>query len=744
MRWSNVWLIFRRELRDQLRDRRTLFMIFVLPILLYPLLGLGMARLTEAFQDKQRVVVLVGKEYLPKSEGLPPLLDPSGQGFNPSLFPDADQAGRLRVVEALDAPPWTDPNERRQMLRSGEADAVVMVPRDFAASVDSLSRAEIPVAYNSADENSQITYLRVQRVLDRWNEQIVEARRQQEGKPEGYTEPVRSEAQDVATRAEAGGSAWARIFPFLLVLMALTGAFYPSVDLCAGEKERGTMETLLISPASRAEIVLGKFFTVMVASIAMALLNLLSMGLTAFVLSASLGGASSLAAGRAGGLSPAAALTPPPPLSLVWMVLILIPLSAFFSALCVALAVMARSMKEGQYYMTPLYLVALPLVFVTLMPGIDLDLFTSLLPITGVSLLLRGLIQADYEKVLGYFLIVLVPIVIYGMIALRWAIDQFKSESVLFRESERFDFSGWVRHLIHDKPARPSPGQALLCFVLMLVAAWFVTPFLGSSLWSMPVMQVIVILGLPLVLALGLTSNPRMTLRLRWPRAGDLLLGILLPIALFPLVSELRVLVDALFPTPEVIRRALEQVQAQIPKLGIVGALFVFAVAPAVCEEVAFRGYILSGFERAYRPAWAILLSAFLFGFMHVLLSLFQQLFNATLLGMVLGLLAIKSRSLLPGIVFHLINNSLGILVGTALANPESSRRVSWLFRDQAQGLFRGEWVAVASAVSLALLFKLLLMPKAPAPADWKAAEQRENPRVVPELVSAVSGGSVP
>jgi sodium transport system permease protein len=378
------------------------------------------------------------------------------------------------------------------------------------------------------------------------------------------------------------------------------------------------------------------------------------------------------------------------------------------------------------------------------MPGIDLDLFTSLLPITGVSLLLRGLIQADYEKVLSYFLIVLVPIVIYGMIALRWAIDQFKSESVLFRESERFDFTGWLRHLIHDKPARPSPAQALLCFVLMLVAAWFVAPFLGSSLWSMPVMQVLVILGLPAVMALGLSSNPAMTLRLRWPRGVDLLLAILLPIALFPMVSELRVLVDALFPTPEVIRRALEQVQEQIPKLGLVGALFVFAVVPAICEEVAFRGYILSGFEKAYRPAWAILLSAFLFGFMHVLLSLFQQLFNATLLGMVLGLLAIKSRSLLPGIVFHLINNSLGILVGTALANPESSQRVWWLFRDETQGLFRGDFVALASGVSLCLLFKLLLMPKAAPPAGWRAAEQRENPRVIPEALPVASSGSVP
>ena len=103
-------------------------------------------------------------------------------------------------------------------------------------------------------------------------------------RPESYTEPIQVKAEDVATESEVGGKLWSRFFPFLLVMMSLTGAFYPAIDLCAGEKERGTMETLLISPASRTEIVLGKFFTVMLASVLTALLNLVSMGLTGFQL----------------------------------------------------------------------------------------------------------------------------------------------------------------------------------------------------------------------------------------------------------------------------------------------------------------------------------------------------------------------------------------------------------------------------------------------------------------------------
>ena len=89
MRWSNLFIIFRREVRDQIRDRRTLFMIFVLPILLYPILGIGVTQFAIALEQKPRVVVVVGAEYLPKA---PSLLNPAGDGFNPSLFDTAAEA----------------------------------------------------------------------------------------------------------------------------------------------------------------------------------------------------------------------------------------------------------------------------------------------------------------------------------------------------------------------------------------------------------------------------------------------------------------------------------------------------------------------------------------------------------------------------------------------------------------------------------------------------------------------------
>lgn len=709
MRWQNVGTIFRREVRDQVRDRRTLFMVFALPILLYPVLGMGVVQFTMAFQDKPREVVVVGAEHLPPS---PPLLNEKGDGFSPDLVRDLGFAGTLRVRRESSGSAWEKGEIDRVGIRGGQADAVLIIPADASARLGKERSANFPIKYVSADERSQLTYLRVREILARWNEKIVEVRLAKVNKSADFVDAARASGVDLATRAEAGGNVWGKIFPFLLVIMALTGAFYPSIDLCAGEKERGTMETLLISPASRGEIVMGKFLTVVLASMTTAILNILSMALTGLQLAYKLSGGSGAGASAFGA---------PRLMAAVWMVVLLVPLSVFFSAICVALAVLAKSMKEGQYYMTPLYMVSLPLILLTLAPGVELTPFYSLVPITGVGLLLKSLIVGDYGVARRYFIPVMVPMVIYAAVALRWAVDQFRREDVLFRESERFDLAAWLRHLVRHREATPTPSQAYFCFTLMICLAWFATQILGdvgSPLVAMGVGHLVFILAPPVLMALLLTSSPARTLRLARPDLRYVGMAVGLALALNPLVRELSVVVDQLFPPPRQVAEHVEALMRSIPNVWI--GLLVFAVIPSITEEVAFRGYILSGLERGHRTRTAVLISAFLFGFLHVLISLFNQLFTATLLGVVLGLLAVRSRSLLPGILFHLVNNGLGVVLAFATAGASASG-ASWLFRDAAHGLYRwpivvGSWVASAW-----MFYRLFKAGRAPKPPDWGA-----------------------
>ncbi len=697
-RWKIVATIFRREVRDQIRDRRTLFMVFVLPLLLYPILGIGMLQLSTAFEQKPRLVVVVGAENLP---GSPPLLNPGRDGFVPSLFSRPKDAERLRVrVEKADSP-WLRPEAIRSAIQGGVADAVIIIPPDIQSKIQATGSVPLPILYDSTDEPSQITYLRVREVVERWRDAIVQSRLIRDNKPADYTEPVEVAGEDVAPAGEAGGSIWGRLFPFLLVIMALTGAFYPAIDVCAGEKERGTMETLLLSPASRTEIVLGKFLTVMLASITTALLNLVSMGLTGLQIASQV---ANLAPARSGA-KVAAILSPPHPSSYFWMMLLLIPLAAFFSALCVALAVLARSMKEGQYYLTPLYLVSLPLILVTLAPEIKLDLFFSLVPITGASLLLKSLIVGEYSTARTFFLPVLIPTLIYALLALRWAVDLFQREDVIFRESEVFDLRLWLRQLVRDKEPTPGAGSALFCFALMLALAWFSIQAISgrtSLLGGMVLVHLVFIAGPPVAFALILTSNPIKTLRLRRPRTVDLALAAGLALTLNPLVREIGYLVGQWFPASEAIQGQLAQLAKQVPNLWV--GLLVFALMPAITEELAFRGYILSGLERTYSPRSAVLLSALLFAFLHVLLSLFQQFFGAALLGLILGAVAVRTGSLWPGVVFHFVNNALGVLTLDLAKHPRIAPMAGWLLRDQSEGLYNLP-IVVGGALLASILF---------------------------------------
>jgi sodium transport system permease protein len=696
MRLAQAVTIFKRETRDQFRDRRTLFMIFVLPILLYPMLGFGVVKLAEAFGNKSRSVVMIGVDDLPAS---PALLNPERTGFDLGVLNDPRDAKLFEVKTFGRNSDWTDRAYRRAALRERLTDVVVIVPPNLKAELArEWKPTEFDLSFDSADEKSRDTARAVKEFLANWNDKVVQARLKRDDKSEGYLQPVTTSADDVATREEASGSLWGRLFPFLLVMMSLTGAFYPAVDLCAGEKERGTMETLLVSPASRGEIVFGKFLTIIVFSMGTALLNLAGMAVTGIQLARQVG--------AVGGGGSALALGAPSVEAIFWMILLLLPLSVFFSALCLALGIMARSMKEGQYYMTPLYMVVMPLVFVTLAPGVELSNFTSLVPVTGVALLLRALLQGEYIEARRYFLQVLIPLVVYGMLALRWAVEQFRRESVLFRESERFSLADWLRHVRRDRGPIPNSGAAVFCFTVMMAAAWFSFSSISTSAIGIVQGQAAYILGPTVVLALWLTSSPRRTLRLYWPATRYLLIAAALAIAINPLAGELRVVVDTLFPISDVVKAGLNEMMGKIPDLGT--AILFLAIVPAICEELAFRGFILSGLEHDFKPWSAILFSAFLFGFLHVLLSLFQQLFNASLLGIILGLLAIRSRSILPGIVFHAINNTLAIVLGTVAekAGPEGVAR--HVFRDSFQALYHVHWVVFGGIVSAFLIYLLV------------------------------------
>jgi sodium transport system permease protein len=713
MRWSIIRLIWARELRDQLRDRRTVFMVVVLPLLLYPILGFGLLQFALGFGRPQCTVGVVGAENLPpaqapptpaqaaawlaaapvnhgngidlvagaaaraylddptRGKSYPPLLtgDDGARRFPLDYFDSPQEADGLtvRLLDAPDAPAsgWPGAIDRAP-LEGKQVDLILAVPPDFRSRLEAGERPTLYLLSREGDDRSRLVNGRVHGALARWKTRLKETRLLRRGLPSDFDNVF---AIDDPERAKPAGSRMAegvfemmvRIFPFMLVMWSLAGALYPAVDLCAGEKERGTMETLLITPASREEIVWGKFLTIWVFSAATTLLNLASMGISTWQFTVS-------------GILPDDALRPAP---LLWCVLLLVPTSAFFSALCLAVGAYARSSKEGQYYLMPLFLMSMPLIFLTLAPGVELNALYSMVPITGVALLLQRLMTATSAEQVPwlYFVPVMAPIFFYSWLALRWAIEQFKREEVLFREAERLDVALWLRRLFRDKEATPSTAMAFCCFGLIMALRW-VSIGLGPTLTlvqSSGIGLLAFMAAPPVFMALLLTKRPAESLALRRPPAQSVLSAVLLALLLLPPLVEMTNYAVRQFPEVEGLLRqhhpmtqALEELREQGQGVGwralrLTGLyVLVFAVLPAVCEELAFRGFILTGLRRRFRTGTAIVISSFLFAVAHM--NVFQFL-PTFVLGLVLGVLAVRGGSVLPGMAYHLVHNGLLIVL---------------------------------------------------------------------------------
>ena len=809
MNWKNVKLIFLREVRDQLRDRRTLFMVAILPLLLYPAMGVGTTFMGVNASKEKHTVVILGAGDLPQ----PPLIDPKQPDrFLPEFFGSVAEIDNLRVITeaTLEQPfdpgiadeieeierdflrqsitkrteleqlgalsqarsaaqekavrlAYAGPEKKSELLASEQlaiqleaqeqelkktidqwfssapVQVMIVVPTGFSGKLEDANRklaARTPesdlseylprllILQNSAVEKSQMASRQVRHALAEWETRLRDARLEQAGLPGFLASPVDPMSIDVAAADDLTANLWSKVFPALLVMMGVTGAFYPAIDLGAGEKERGTMETLLISPARRSEIVMGKFMTVMIFSISTAILNMVSMGVTLSIAGSGTPGLGDI------GL--------PSMMSLVWVLILALPLSALFSATSLALAMFASSSKEGQYYLTPLLMVTMGLTMFCLMPNIEIKPYYSILPVVGPALLLKALLGggASLSQLSVYFLPVIGSSIFYSLVALSWAISLFDREEVLFRQAERFDLGLWIKHILRDKDPVPSKSDAAICFTVMILAQFgalfglkSVVADIGTDGFSLLKLQTVIMIATigvpPLLMAVLLTSSVRGTLKLYWPKWQYLVLGFVLPVVLQPVAVELLHQLEWFFPKPPA--EMMEMMKAlSNPGISIWLQLLAGAVTPAICEELAFRGFMLSGLQSGrQRNFWTpIVISSVCFGVVHMIA---HQVFNAMLLGFVLGLLAVRSRSLLPGVIFHFLFNAMQLAQSRIPVRYFDSPAMQWLFSVESEGgltsvRFDAPLLAISGLVSVGLITWLI---KAPLESDLEGQQRR-------------------
>ena len=414
MNAAHVWVIYRKELRDALRDRRTLISSIVVPTLLMPLLLFGVGRLmqravAEAREEVPAVAVLGGA-------GAPELLA--------RLAGDA----RVRLVPV--------PADWREAIAAKRLRAVVEVPERLEERVRAGEAAPAVRIFHYQGELKSENGARVtERIVGEHRERVVTERLAARGLGPEAVRPFEVRRENVAPPEKVGGNLFGGLVPYFIILLCFTGAIYPAMDITAGEKERGTMETLLCSPVARLDLVLGKFLLVLTGSLASMFFVVASMAGSALVGGALFLGTSGAAA--AGALPPGAAaagagsLPTIDPLGLVGVFAMVLPVAVLFSAVALTVSLFAKSYKEAQSYLGPLIIVVLLPGMIAALPGTELTARTALIPLLNLSLVCKEMLSGSWPW--GYIALIFGSSSLYAAGALALAVRMFNREDVLFR-----------------------------------------------------------------------------------------------------------------------------------------------------------------------------------------------------------------------------------------------------------------------------------------------------------------------
>lgn len=354
-----IAIVFMKELKDTLRDRRTIIFMVAIPLLVFPvLISLASGMIISQAKKAQERTLQIGL-----------LTYGNAPEFRQELLKKKDVAIREDVSE----------EQGKRLVSQDQLDALIIFDKDFDRKVDELSQGVIKL-YMKVTEEEEIEKERVMKLLAGFEDKLRLRRFQKMDLDESVIETVKISEYNLATVKERLAVAVGGFLPYLFIIFCFMGSMYPAIDLAAGEKERGTLETLLTSPVDRFQILMGKFGVVMLTGFISAIVAMIGMYIGIRQMSD----------------------IPPELMDTVMSILevdsililfsLLLPLTIFFAGLLLSLSIFARSYKEAQSIISPLMFIVIIPAFIGLLPGVDLTITTALIPILNVSLATKAVI----------------------------------------------------------------------------------------------------------------------------------------------------------------------------------------------------------------------------------------------------------------------------------------------------------------------------------------------------------------
>ena len=399
MSWHTIGTVYAKELRDTLRDRRTLISMIVVPTLFMPVLIFGMGKAASVIVSKAKAEV--------------PRVMVIGGGDSPGIRTELEKTGKFRLEKAL--PNW------KKLIADKRIRAAVEIPEGFEKALGEGAAPAVTLYDYQGEMKSGLAVEQLRGFFTGLRERATTRLLSERGLPATIAHPFEVKQENVAPPEKVGGNLLGGIIPYFIIFLCLLGAMYPAMDLSAGEKERGTMETLLCCPAARTDIVMGKFLVVLTGSLFAVLSSLASLAATLLLAAASMRGTGGDGAG----------MLSIDPVGILGVLAMIVPVAVLFSAVLFAIALFAKSLKEAQSYLTPITFLVIVPVAIGVLPGIDLNLRLALIPILNISLVCKEMLSGVWHW--GYIGVIFGSTALYAGLALALCVKMFRSEGVIFR-----------------------------------------------------------------------------------------------------------------------------------------------------------------------------------------------------------------------------------------------------------------------------------------------------------------------
>lgn len=621
MNTKRMFTLFKRELTDILRDKKTLFMMLVVPIIIYPLLIIGMAFLMSSVMNSQ-----AEKTYLVAFDGE----DELSAKIADIIENNPDKLSyKLEIVQKSDC---------KKALEAGDIDIYVSKASD----------GRIALCYLSAKDRSNTALDALTDAFEIYREELQKERIDEAGLDADYLlNPIHYEGEDLSSTEESVGNMIGSIIPFFIVTMILLGALYPSIDVTAGEKERGTLETLLTLPITNFEMIMSKFLAVSCIACVSAILNVFSMGgAMAFLVSSSMSLAENI------NLEIHYETFIP---GILFTLVVMVFFALLVTAVCMCTCVFAKNFKEANNYVTPVMLIFMFGSYAAMIPDLELTAQTAAIPIVNVALLVEGLFQFHYNY--GLFAIVLFSNVAYSLLAILVLGKIYNSEAVLFSEglsSVRI----FTRRSEMKEKQMPGYGDLILLLCIVLLLIFYVGTFaqLKFGFFGVAVQQLIILLC-PLVYAWYIKADKKQLFSAQIIKPLQLAGSVMIGIAAFVGALILGALLMPIFPESA---KGLTQLDDMLVNQPVYLLVLVVALMPAIGEELLFRGFVMGTLKKRCRPVVAIGVTTLIFAAYHMSLI---KMFTIGIVGLGLTLVTYKTGSIAASMCVHFMNNLLSVLI---------------------------------------------------------------------------------